>query len=189
MTGLTVVYDACVLYPAPLRDLLMQIALSSLVRARWSAMIHDEWMRSVLRDRPDLTAQRLDRTRMLMDQHVLDAVVTGFESIIENLELPDVDDRHVLAAAIHCGADKIVTYNLKDFPAEILSQHGIVTAHPDDFLVGLLEADSKTLLAAVKQHRGRLRNPPKSADDYLLCLGQQRLTQTVAKLRQSIESI
>lgn len=44
----TVVYDACVLYPAPLRDLLMHLALSDLYRARWSDLIHDEWTRNRL---------------------------------------------------------------------------------------------------------------------------------------------
>ncbi len=87
----------------------MQLAMTGLFRARWSAMIHDEWTRSVLRVRPDLTTEQLDRTRQLMDSHVLDAVVTGFEPLIDALELPDPDDRHVLAAAIRCGADAIVT--------------------------------------------------------------------------------
>ena len=67
----TVVYDACVLYPAPLRDLLMHLALSDLYRARWSDMIHDEWTRNVLASRPDLTQDQLTRTRQLMNTHVL----------------------------------------------------------------------------------------------------------------------
>jgi hypothetical protein len=58
----TVVYDACVLYPAPLRDFLMWLALSGAFRARWSARIHDEWKRNVLKNRPDLSPQQLDRT-------------------------------------------------------------------------------------------------------------------------------
>jgi len=59
----TVVYDACVLYPAPLRDLLMHLALSDLYRARWSDLIHDEWTRNVLANRTDLTQDQLNRTR------------------------------------------------------------------------------------------------------------------------------
>jgi hypothetical protein len=75
----TVVYDACVLYPAPLRDLLMHLALSDLYRARWSDMIHDEWMRNVLANRPDLNREQLNRTCQLMNAHVRDSLVTGFE--------------------------------------------------------------------------------------------------------------
>ena len=74
----TVVYDACVLYPAPLRDLLMHLALSDLYRARWSDMIHDEWTRNVLVSRPDLTQEQLNRTRQLMNAHVRDSLVFRF---------------------------------------------------------------------------------------------------------------
>ena len=116
----TVVYDACVLYPAPLRDLLMHLALSDLYRARWSDMIHDEWTRNVLAIRPDLTQDQLKRTRQLMNTHVRDSLVSGFEYLIPSINLPDPDDRHVAAAAIHSGASLIVTFNLKDFPAHAL---------------------------------------------------------------------
>ena len=72
----TAVYDACVLYPAPLRDFLMWLALSGCFRARWSADIHDEWKRNLLRNRADLTAGQLDRTASLMDRAIPDALVT-----------------------------------------------------------------------------------------------------------------
>ena len=103
-----VVYDACVLYPAPLRDFLMHLALTELFQARWSDAIHDEWIRNVLADRPNLRS-RLQRTRTLMDKAVPDSLVTGYEPLNEKLDLPDPDDRHVLAAAIRCGAQAIVT--------------------------------------------------------------------------------
>jgi predicted nucleic acid-binding protein len=69
-----------------------------------------------------------------MDMHVRDAKVTGYENLIENLTLPDPDDRHVLAAAIRCNADAIITSNLKDFPEQTLSSYGIDVIHPDDFI-------------------------------------------------------
>jgi hypothetical protein len=93
----TVVYDACVLYPAPLRDLLMHLALSDLFRARWSNMIHDEWIRNVHANRPDLSRDRLDRTRDRMNHSVRDCVVSDFEYMISSISLPDPDDRHVVA--------------------------------------------------------------------------------------------
>jgi predicted nucleic acid-binding protein len=189
LSHFTVVYDACVLFPAPLRDLLMQLALTGLFRARWSSMIHDEWTRSVLKVRADLTAEQLSRTRQLMDSHVLDALVTGFEPLIEALELPDPDDRHVLAAAIRCGADAIVTYNLKDFPADALSTYGIEAIHPDSFILSQLDLAPNVVLTAVKQTRARLKNPPRSPEEYLGCLGEQGLTQTVSELKHSIQLI
>jgi len=136
----TVVYDACVLYPAPLRDLLMHLALSDLFRARWSDRIHDEWIRNVLANRPDLTATQLQRTRALMNAHVRDCLVDGFDQLVPAVQLPDPDDRHVVAAALHSGANLIVTFNLKDFPASALQTYNLAAQHPDDFIV-LLTAD------------------------------------------------
>lgn len=104
MALLTVLYDASVLYPAPLRDLLMRLALTDVFRARWTADIHEEWMRNVLQSRPDLTREQLERTRALMDANVRDGVVKGYQSMIPRLQLPDPDDRHVLAAAIRAKA-------------------------------------------------------------------------------------
>jgi len=85
-----VLYDACVLYPAPLRDLLLRLALTDLYRARWSDAIHEEWIRAVLRNRPDLSRQQLERTRALMNAHVRDALVDGYQTLIPALKLPDL---------------------------------------------------------------------------------------------------
>ncbi len=105
----TAVYDACVLYPAPPRDFLMWLGLSGRFRARWSPQIHDEWKRNLLVNRPDLTSAQLDRTSGPMDLAIPDGLVTGHETLITGLTLPDADDRHVLAAAIRCNASVIVT--------------------------------------------------------------------------------
>src|SRR5690606_10197106 len=113
-------YDACVLFPAPLRDLLMHVALTDLYRAKWTDAIHEEWIRSVLNARPDLSRPQLERTRQLMNVHVRDCLVTGYEALIDGVTLPDPKDRHVVAAAIGAGANVIVTFNLKDFPESAL---------------------------------------------------------------------
>ena len=180
----TVVYDACVLYPAPLRDLLMHLALSDQYRARWSDMIHDEWTRNVLASRPDLTQDQLNRTRQLMNAHVRDSLVTGFEYLIPSINLPDPDDRHVAAAAIHSGASLIVTFNLKDFPADALKPYNLAAQHPDDFIVDLLDLHPASVLEAAACHQRSLKNPPKTADEYLDTLLAQGLTQSVAVMRQ-----
>src|SRR5260370_28098425 len=100
MAGVVAVLDACVLYPAPIRDLLLQLAKQDAFQARWSDDIHEEWIRSVLKDRNDLTAAQIARTRTLMERHLCDARVTGYAELLPTLTLPDPDDRHVLAAAI-----------------------------------------------------------------------------------------
>jgi hypothetical protein len=183
----TAVYDACVLYPAPLRDLLMHLALSDLFRARWTNAIHDEWIRSVLKDRPDLTAQQMERTRALMNAHVRDCLVTNYEDLIPALELPDPDDRHVLAAAIRAGADVIVTYNLTDFPPAAIARYGIEAQHPDDFIMQLLDRDPDIVCAAVRRQRANLKNPTRTVDEMLEAFERQCLAQTVAILRNSRE--
>ena len=106
-------------------------------------------MRSLLADRPDIDASVLDRTREVMDRHFPDAVVTGYEAVAAGLDLPDPSDRHVLATAIHGGANVIVTRNLRDFPADRLAPHAIAAQHPDAFIASLFETDPGAVLAAV----------------------------------------
>ncbi len=140
-------FDACVLYPAQTRDLLLRVARTNLFKARWSAQIQDEWINALLRTRPELQA-RLQRTRELIDQSVPDCLVRGFEAHIEGLELPDADDRHVLAAAIHCQAGVIVTANLKDFPEKTLKPLGIAAQHPDEFLTHVFDLSPGAVISA-----------------------------------------
>ncbi len=185
MSGLIAVYDACVLYSAPLRDLLMRLAVTDLFRAKWSADIHEEWMRNVLKDRPDLKREQIERTRELMDSHVLDCLVTGYEGLIEGLHLPDKNDRHVLAAAIRSGAQVIVTFNLSDFPSKALKPHGIEAQHPDEFLLDLIDLAPQVVIGAAKAHRASLKKPPKTVREYLETLDRQQLPGTVAFLGKS----
>jgi len=180
----TAFYDANVLYPADLRNLLMHLALTGLFRAAWSAGVHEEWISALLRDRPDLSREKLERTRRLMDEHATDALVTGYEDLIPGLHLPDPDDRHVLAAAIRGRADVIVTANLRDFPAEILAEFEIEAQHPDEFVMHLLDLAPGTVAEAARNHRESLKNPPKTIDEYLNALEALGLTQTVSVLRE-----
>lgn len=181
MNRFRVVLDACVLYPAPLRDLLLELALSGLFKAHWTAAIHDEWIRAVLRDRADLTPGQLAHTRELMDAHSEDSLVEDYECLIDGLNLPDSDDRHVLAAAIRCRADAIVTFNLKDFPAQALAEVGIEAIHPDDFIVYQFDLHAAKAYLAAKRIRARLKSPPRSAAEYVERLRIMGLPQTAAR--------
>lgn len=176
--------DACVLYPAPLRDLLVELASSDLFRAKWSERIHDEWIRSLLERRPDLQREQLERTRRAMNDSVMDCLVTGYEALEAAFELPDPDDRHVLAAAVHSGADAIVTLNGRDFPITETAKYDVEVLHPDDFLHFQFELSEAAVLTAVQRILNRLKNPPVSASRYLETLERQGLPKTVTALRE-----
>lgn len=183
MENFTVIYDACVLYPACLRDLLVRLAMTGLFRARWTEQIHDEWIGNLLKNRPDLSPERLERTRRKMNQYVRDSLITGYEPLMDAITLPDPKDRHVLAAAIRANASVIVTYNLSDFPAETLEKYGVEAQHPDEFLLDLLSLDPWAFCHAVRTQRESLKNPPQSAEELLSVFEVQRLPSLVAHLK------
>jgi hypothetical protein len=121
---------------------------------------------------------------MLMDKHAADALVTGYEELIEGLRLPDPNDRHVLAAAIRGRADVIATCNLKDFPRDLLEPHGIEPQHPDEFVMNILDLAPGVVAGAAREHRDSLKNPPKTVEEYLEALEAHGLTETVCALRE-----
>ena len=185
----TALLDACILYPAPLRDLLVSLAVAGLFHAKWTDAIHEEWIGNLLRDRADLNRERLERTRGKMERAAPDARIEGFESLIPQLILPDPDDRHVLAAAIHERVDVIVTSNLADFPSEALVPFEIEARHPDLFVSGFLERHESATLAAIKELRKRLKNPEVAPEAYLATLQSLLMTKTVLILGRHLDQI
>jgi predicted nucleic acid-binding protein len=174
--------DASALYPSLLRNILMRLAMRDLFRAFWSERIQDEWTRAVLRNRPHLSSVSVERTRRLMDENIDGASVSGYEPLIETITLPDADDRHVLAAAIHCGASIIVTANLRDFPRDALSSYSIEARHPDTFILGLLSDSPDEVIDALRELRGDLVNPPMTASELLAALARQGLAASAEAL-------
>jgi hypothetical protein len=177
MESLIAVYDACVLYPAFLRDLLVCVATHGqrhkCLRAKWTGRIHHEWIRAVRRQRPDLPLEGLRRTRRLMDQHVRGCRVRGYQRWEQRLTLPDPNDRHVLAAALACVAHQIVTFNVRHFPSSVLDPFGVQAVVPDAFLLRLLETG--IVVAAATEHRASLSRPSLSVAEYLDALRRNGL--------------
>ncbi len=168
---------------------MIRLALTDLFAAKWTVRIHEEWIRNVLENRPDIPQEQLQRTRALMDDAVPDCLVTGYEALIEGLNLPDDNDRHVLATAIRAGAQIIVTFNLKDFPADALEPYGIEVMHPDVFAEYQMELHDGAVVFAAKQQRAALINPPKRPEYYLETLASQGLVVTADRLREFIDLI
>jgi len=186
MEPLIAIYDACVLFPEFQRSFLIWLAVRGqergVFRAKWTGRIHREWVRAVLRYRPDLHRSALRRTCQEMDRHVRGCRVSGYERWERRLTLSDPDDRHVLAAALACVADVIVTVNTTDFPAQILSPFGMAAQTPDAFGCALFARVPEVVLGAVRSHRAAMRRPPMSEEEYRAALSRNGLTQLVAFL-------
>jgi hypothetical protein len=184
VSSCTGLFDSNVLCPAPMRDLLLQLAVTDMFRAKWTADIHREWIDALLLNQPHRDRAALERTRDRMDTATRDCLVTGYHSLIPSLQLPDPDDRHVLAAAIVGRCDAIVTRNLRDFPDEVLTSYGIEAVHPDAFLHAQIGLEPAVFCTAVRKVRARLKNPSYSVDDYLDTLTRQGLVATASEPRQ-----
>lgn len=128
-------------------------------RARWTHKINEEWVAAVLKKRPGLSKESLARTLVAMNDAVLDCIVDGYEDLVDCLELPDKDDRHVLAAAIIARANVIVTFNEKDFPREKIETHHIHTKHPDDFLLDLASISQNDFVVAAAKDFDHYKKP------------------------------
>ncbi|MBB5939836.1 PIN domain-containing protein [Streptomyces zagrosensis] len=178
------VYDANVLYPSTLRDVLIRVAQAGLVQAKWTDQILDETFRNLKANRPELNPDHLDRTRSLMVGSIRDVLVKGYEPLIDMLELPDPDDRHVLAAAIKARAQVIVTSNLKDFPADRLTPWDVEAVHPDVFLEAQVDLSSQVVYATLQQIADSWRTPPNAVvADVITSLEREGLVAAVAALR------
>ncbi|RQS57834.1 PIN domain-containing protein [Burkholderia sp. Bp8963] len=156
----TALLDACVLYPIAIADSLMSLATAGLSAAKWSTRIEQEWIAALENRRADLKG-RLEFRRDCMRAAVPDWEVpeTAWVPLVSAYELPDPDDRHVLAAAVAGHADCIVTANLRDFPSEIVSAYGIEVVDPDRFIINQWDLDPVTahvVIQKCRRHRHRV---------------------------------
>lgn len=166
----------------------MRLAMTGLFKAHWTDQIHDEWINGLKREKDEEGNQRIPdhvllRTRELMDAHVYDAKVENYEHLMKHVQLPDPDDCHVVAAAIKANADAIVTYNLKDFPAEYLLQNfNLEVIHPDDFFRYQFDLNPAVAIAAFKNQWLALKKPPMTREEFLVGLKTNQLVQTAGFL-------
>jgi predicted nucleic acid-binding protein len=158
----TCVLDANVIYPLWIRDLLLWFAHHDLYTPKWSQHIFDEWLEVMIRKGvPEVEAKK--RTSMV-NEAFPDALVQNYEPLIETLTLPDIKDRHVLAAAIKTNANLIVTNNLKHFPKDYLSSIGLSAKDADDFLTDIIDLNHSASIKAFRDMVMNKKNPP--LDDY-----------------------
>lgn len=161
----TCVLDTNVIYPVNIRDLLLWFAHFDLFTVKWSNGICDEWVK-VMRAK-GVDEQAIAKRIQRMDDAFPDALVENYESLIEGLELPDADDRHVLAAAIKANANLIVTNNLRDFPANELGKYGLEAKSADDFLTDIIDLNQSRALEAFRELVANRRSPELDAYEVL----------------------
>lgn len=167
----------------------MRLALGKVVKARWSERVHEEWMRNVHADYPDVTREALRRIRSLMDDALPEALTEGYEDRIEDLSLPDPSDRHVLAAAIDAEADYIVTFNRRDFPASKLRGWDVEAIGPDGLVSNLFGQVSNRIIEVARMHRKSLTRPSKTPEEYIGLLRNCGLEETARLLKERLDRI
>jgi len=171
------VLDANVLIPNALCDFLLRLAEEELFQPRWSPTILDEVRRHV-----PVSPEAIDRRIAFMNAAFEDALVTGYESLIDQMG-NDPKDRHVLAAAVAAGADSIITCNLRDFPLAACEPHGVIAEHPDTVLLDMWAREPRTLLRVLGEQatgagRRGTRLTVHQVLDYLASAGACRFAAT-----------
>jgi predicted nucleic acid-binding protein len=180
-----VLCDANVFYSILMTDLILSLGEVGLFRPRWTNEIHEEWIRNVLEDQPERKREDLERRRAFMDQAIDHDLIEGYERHIPNLNLPDPDDCHVLAAAIEAGAQIILTHNLRDFPAAVMTSFGISALHPDEFLCRQMKMESALVMEVIEKMRLKRKRPEISREQLLSKLARLSIPDFVRMLREA----
>jgi hypothetical protein len=186
---LVAIFDACILYPFHLRNILVQASVDRLIEARWTDAIHDEWIRNLTGGAPAIPAERLEATRRLMNEALPTAMVSGYEGYIPAVNLPDPNDRHVVAAGIAAGASVILTWNLRHFPAKELKKFGLRKESPDAFLSGLYDEIPDLMIASLANARQNLTRSRLSALAFIGILRNQQLVELAKRAQKRVADL
>jgi PIN domain len=178
------VFDACILYPFHLRNILVQAAVDRLVEARWTDAIHEEWIRNLAANAPAIPIERLEITRRLMNDALPRALIIGYEELIPRITLPDPNDRHVVAAAIISDATLVLTWNLRHFPATELKRFGLRRMTPDAFLSKLFDKVPYLVIGSLANARQNLSKARISASEFVGILENQKLVQLAKRVEK-----
>lgn len=170
------VLDTNVIYPVIIRDLLLWLAHYDLYTPKWSEDVFAEWQRVM--ERRDVPAEEAEKRVQKVNMAFPDALVENYVGLIDSLDLPDPDDRHILAAAIKINADVIVTNNIKDFPEAYLESFGLTAKTADDFLTDIIDLNPEEAIAAFREMVLSKKNPALDEFQVLEQLRKAGLTAT-----------
>lgn len=180
----TCVLDTNVIYPIEIRDLLFWFAYYDLYTPKWSVHIFEEW-ENVMK-RKGVSEKEIENRISRANKAFPDALVNNYGQLIDGLELPDSDDRHVLAAAIKTNANVIVTNNLKDFPVDYLASFGLMAKTADDFLTDIIDLNPETAIEAFRELVLNRTNPDLDAYQVLDVLRNRDLKATADYLHSQL---
>jgi hypothetical protein len=183
------VFDACILYPFHLRNIVVQAAVDRLVEARWTDAIHEEWIWNLTANVPSIAVERLQVTRRLMNDALPTAMVGGYEDHIQRVTLPDPSDRHVVAAGITANASLILTWNLRHFPESELRKFGIQRMDPDAFLCGVFTQIPDLVIGTLANARRNLSKTRVSASNFIAILEGQKLVQLASRVEKYVADL
>lgn len=175
--------DTCVLYPAYLCDTLLRLAEASAYRPLWSADVLTELRRNLIER--GIPAARVDRRLAHMTRSFPDALVTGYESLIDGMTNHPKD--RLLAAAVRANTEVIVTFNLADFAEQALKPYDVAAIHPDEFLLDQLDLYPGMTLEVLRQQAASYRRVPNAVPDILVLLERTGVPRFAAEVRRHLE--
>ena len=179
------VFDACILYPFHLRNIVVQAAVDRLVEARWTDAIHDEWIRNLATGASAISLERLQTTRQLMNKALPTAMVNEYQNHISAVNLPDPNDRHVVAAGIAASASVILTWNLRHFPSKELKKFGLRRETPGALLSDLYDEVSDLMIGSLANARRNLTQTRPSALDFVDILKGEGLVRLARRAQKN----
>lgn len=163
-----VVLDACALANASVCNVLLSLAETPrLYLPKWSQAILAEVHRTHI-NKLGWDSRLADSFQEKINQFFPEALVEQYEHLVDHCS-NDPKDRHVLACAIHCRAELILTFNIRDFPEACLEPWQIQVLHPQDYLMTLYSIDPVTMIHRLGEI-ARKRN--MDLETYLLKLGK-----------------
>lgn len=182
----TAVIDANVLFPIVIRDYLIWLSIHGLYTPKWSVKLLEEFNSIFEKKKKGLSTEQIKRQIQLMNTACPNALVEKYEGLLSSIELPDENDKHVVAAALKCNANVIVTYNLKDFPSDYLDSIGLAAVDPDTFIADMIDLSPDQCCDAFQEMVLAKNKPPYTETEYLIILKKNGLNQTAKELAKHL---